>query len=120
MKQHIQTLQQRHDRVGYGVYLDNLIPDRFKNLLKTTKKTIFQSLHQYVHFFRAIDDFLDFGPGGGFNRRSVGSRLDHRPFRDGIPFNIPGRSEEHTSELQSRENLVCRLLLEKKKTKINQ
>src|SRR5690606_41400014 len=27
------------------------------------------------------------------------------------------RSEEHTSELQSRENLVCRLLLEKKKAK---
>src|SRR5690606_41694212 len=30
-----------------------------------------------------------------------------------FPENI--RSEEHTSELQSRENLVCRLLLEKKK-----
>src|SRR5207302_9029502 len=30
------------------------------------------------------------------------------------------RSEEHTSELQSRENLVCRLLLEKKKKKIKQ
>src|SRR5690606_42148185 len=30
-----------------------------------------------------------------------------------------GRSEEHTSELQSRENLVCRLLLEKKKEKQN-
>src|SRR5690606_39988520 len=29
------------------------------------------------------------------------------------------RSEEHTSELQSRENLVCRLLLEKKKIDIN-
>src|SRR5690606_42041119 len=29
----------------------------------------------------------------------------------------PARSEEHTSELQSRENLVCRLLLEKKKNK---
>src|SRR5688572_32375934 len=28
----------------------------------------------------------------------------------------PGRSEEHTSELQSQSNLVCRLLLEKKKT----
>src|SRR5437870_9784338 len=28
---------------------------------------------------------------------------------------IPGRSEEHTSELQSRGHLVCRLLLEKKK-----
>src|SRR5205085_12680658 len=30
-----------------------------------------------------------------------------------LPF--PGRSEEHTSELQSQSNLVCRLLLEKKK-----
>src|SRR5690606_41426451 len=29
---------------------------------------------------------------------------------------VARRSEEHTSELQSRENLVCRLLLEKKKT----
>src|SRR2546430_9428480 len=28
---------------------------------------------------------------------------------------IPARSEEHTSELQSQSNLVCRLLLEKKK-----
>src|SRR6266700_8310339 len=33
-------------------------------------------------------------------------------------FGAGGRSEEHTSELQSRENLVCRLLLEKKKKKI--
>src|SRR5690606_32337126 len=31
---------------------------------------------------------------------------------------MQGRSEEHTSELQSRENLVCRLLLEKKKTRM--
>src|SRR2546429_1686595 len=30
------------------------------------------------------------------------------------------RSEEHTSELQSRLHLVCRLLLEKKKTRLNQ
>src|SRR2546421_1410693 len=30
-----------------------------------------------------------------------------------------GRSEEHTSELQSRSDLVCRLLLEKKKTYVN-
>src|SRR5688572_31538880 len=30
---------------------------------------------------------------------------------------IPTRSEEHTSELQSQSNLVCRLLLEKKKKK---
>src|SRR5688572_12110681 len=31
-----------------------------------------------------------------------------------------GRSEEHTSELQSQSNLVCRLLLEKKKTRLPQ
>src|SRR2546427_893377 len=40
----------------------------------------------------------------------------------GIGRPIPttaGRSEEHTSELQSQSNLVCRLLLEKKKKKIN-
>src|SRR5205085_3875178 len=30
----------------------------------------------------------------------------------------PARSEEHTSELQSQSNLVCRLLLEKKKKKM--
>src|SRR5690606_42122201 len=34
-----------------------------------------------------------------------------------LPGRSLARSEEHTSELQSRENLVCRLLLEKKKKK---
>src|SRR5690606_41142971 len=33
----------------------------------------------------------------------------------GRAWRMTSRSEEHTSELQSRENLVCRLLLEKKK-----
>src|SRR3712207_8135956 len=33
------------------------------------------------------------------------------------PLGVGHRSEEHTSELQSRQYLVCRLLLEKKKTK---
>src|SRR5690606_41390602 len=36
--------------------------------------------------------------------------------RQAIDNTVPLRSEEHTSELQSRENLVCRLLLEKKKS----
>src|SRR3989442_7508766 len=34
------------------------------------------------------------------------------------PVDLPSRSEEHTSELQSRPHLVCRLLLEKKKIKV--
>src|SRR5690606_39387444 len=41
--------------------------------------------------------------------------LGYKP--DVKTMSVPIRSEEHTSELQSRENLVCRLLLEKKKTK---
>src|SRR2546427_8144998 len=52
-----------------------------------------------------------------------GVKLHAEPPRAGIamPDDGPGvryrRSEEHTSELQSQSNLVCRLLLEKKKTK---
>src|SRR2546422_11197810 len=45
----------------------------------------------------------------------------HFSFRSGGPTDrnekCEGRSEEHTSELQSRLHLVCRLLLEKKKKK---
>src|SRR3712207_7342001 len=37
------------------------------------------------------------------------------PLQNGHGFVIRSRSEEHTSELQSRQYLVCRLLLEKKK-----
>src|SRR5688572_32523832 len=45
------------------------------------------------------------------------SRTQERPaLRDrASPAGRAGRSEEHTSELQSQSNLVCRLLLEKKK-----
>src|SRR3712207_8328672 len=38
-----------------------------------------------------------------------------RPCCDAAPLPTQPRSEEHTSELQSRQYLVCRLLLEKKK-----
>src|SRR5436309_15947409 len=41
----------------------------------------------------------------------------HRGASNFARWSTHPRSEEHTSELQSRENLVCRLLLEKKKTK---
>src|SRR2546430_13012838 len=44
--------------------------------------------------------------------RAAAAPRDRRP-HDAEP---PRRSEEHTSELQSQSNLVCRLLLEKKKT----
>src|SRR3712207_7043606 len=57
-----------------------------------------------------------------------GLQLEFQYCQGGIPrttprkltpslLSLPPRSEEHTSELQSRQYLVCRLLLEKKKTK---
>src|SRR5439155_26401297 len=51
-------------------------------------------------------------------RRDAGDELDgdqHRGGDDRAERRSPLRSEEHTSELQSRGHLVCRLLLEKKK-----
>src|SRR2546427_9622212 len=55
---------------------------------------------------------------GAVNTAIVGSNgVLNRVAEDGVLpdwFRLP-RSEEHTSELQSQSNLVCRLLLEKKK-----
>src|SRR3954464_16104424 len=52
--------------------------------------------------------------------RSPGSSARCCPFRDCAGgTRLRARSEEHTSELQSHDNLVCRLLLEKKKNKTN-
>src|SRR2546430_3374163 len=81
--------------------------------------------------FRAID--ADSARAGGpwvapeGYEGSIGSTMFDAPTsKDGTvtvllpPENIdklPSRSEEHTSELQSQSNLVCRLLLEKKKNK---
>src|SRR3712207_7440629 len=51
--------------------------------------------------------------------KDEGGRMkDEREASTGFPssFILPPRSEEHTSELQSRQYLVCRLLLEKKKS----
>src|SRR5258707_11920741 len=49
--------------------------------------------------------------GSGSARSTLLTRRPIRPFTAMTPL----RSEEHTSELQSRQYLVCRLLLEKKK-----
>src|SRR3712207_7873030 len=49
-------------------------------------------------------------------RRACGVEAAHARARHRLASDIPAeRSEEHTSELQSRQYLVCRLLLEKKK-----
>src|SRR5947209_9081780 len=57
------------------------------------------------------------------SRTECSTRLSHAPTGEFLilpqlpsQWTTPPRSEEHTSELQSRQYLVCRLLLEKKKT----
>ena len=53
----------------------------------------------------------------GIGNRSVASMLLAGGSTPGPFYEHLSRSEEHTSELQSRSDLVCRLLLEKKKIK---
>src|SRR5690606_39764941 len=60
--------------------------------------------------------------GGQVISEEVGFKLENATLNDlgkakRIVIDKDNRSEEHTSELQSRENLVCRLLLEKRKRK---
>src|SRR5688572_32721411 len=50
-------------------------------------------------------------PGG------IGKAVPRQVRGDALRGSAQARSEEHTSELQSQSNLVCRLLLEKKKKK---
>src|SRR3712207_8675297 len=83
------------------------------------------TLFPYTTLFRSGG-----GPGGdhsGARRRrwlarahgrlqpGLADALGHTATVGRRPCDLGGRSEEHTSELQSRQYLVCRLLLEKKK-----
>ena len=67
-------------------------------------------------FDMAGDDAVQFGLGEpDFQPPDIAIEAFSKAMKDG--HNKYTRSEEHTSELQSRRNLVCRLLLEKKKSK---
>src|SRR5687768_17767679 len=72
-----------------------------------------QPLHLDLHFAFAVVTTLDGHRSAIFDRDS--SVDDHHPDVSLQHPDLGERSEEHTSELQSRLHLVCRLLLEKKK-----
>src|SRR5436309_4500833 len=76
------------------------------------------TLFPYTTLFRSEDDVARFVAAvtGAAPPPPLVSAL-HRETGGNPLFIGEARSEEHTSELQSRENLVCRLLLEKKKKK---
>src|SRR5690554_7631163 len=90
------------------------------------------TLFPYTTLFRSL--LMEVFPAGekplaGADSRSLCGSIRQRGDIDPIfiergesletPLKRILRSEEHTSELQSRPHLVCRLLLEKKKNKIN-
>src|SRR5690606_38410774 len=62
-----------------------------------------------------VQEFLDLYPEIQLQLLLANEELDLTMRQADCAIRLRQRSEEHTSELQSRENLVCRLLLEKKK-----
>src|SRR5690554_7222296 len=82
------------------------------------------TLFPYTTLFRSISAdhwqlVFDHQPArnrpGGVEDQVADTVTEHRCLPVGLADDHPLRSEEHTSELQSRPHLVCRLLLEKKK-----
>src|SRR5438874_10651077 len=80
----------------------------------TIRRTPSSTLFPYTTLFRSLDlsPLVDHGRAGP-DRDRGGDRAGR--LRDRPALRLAARSEEHTSELQSRRDLVCRLLLEKKK-----
>src|SRR3712207_8498448 len=82
------------------------------------------TLFPYTTLFRSMGTSRRTSTDTGCGSRK--GRNEHRPLRSwgGVHLlisdvsSLRARSEEHTSELQSRQYLVCRLLLEKKKNNI--
>src|SRR5437016_8643883 len=96
-------------------------------LFFTTRRPPRSTLFPYTTLFRSDPHRTHGGSRRAAGRGSSWRRLRHRrrTIRAAKPASLelkgartlPPRSEEHTSELQSLTNLVCRLLLEKKKKK---
>src|SRR5690606_27876088 len=127
-------LNSSHVKISYAVfclkkksgacYLFSLLP-------RATPETFTLSLHDALPILvlaQLDDGRLDLGDGrqaqvGFLQAHAAGFQQQHGAGGNAVAVVLGGqlqaacdlRSEEHTSELQSRENLVCRLLLEKKK-----
>src|SRR2546427_7577146 len=72
------------------------------------------TLFPYTTLFRSVSPWADSSASAESNTSPFGELAARSSRNLGAAYY---RSEEHTSELQSQSNLVCRLLLEKKKNK---
>src|SRR2546430_10239428 len=68
------------------------------------------TLFPYTTLFRSYTSCVDMGQGSDTAMAQIAAEVLQLP----TEAEAAARSEEHTSELQSQSNLVCRLLLEKK------
>src|SRR2546422_10594931 len=93
-------------------YVLSVVPVSISFFFLMIRRPPRSTLFPYTTLFRSID------PGSG---RAAVIYTDDTLSKTsaGAPLRVSSRSEEHTSELQSRLHLVCRLLLEKKKTQQN-
>src|SRR5690606_39851790 len=96
-----------HDRRGIGRYMRNLL-----RAMPAVRSDVRYTLHVRPDDVAAMRTQL--ASMAGVAERAVVEPLAKLRDSSADVAWYP-RSEEHTSELQSRENLVCRLLLEKKK-----
>src|SRR5688572_31916638 len=108
-----------YGRATGGVALRRLTFHQRARMLKalaihlTERKEEFYRVSRFTGATRG-DSWIDID--GGIGTLFAYASRGRRDFPDETYY-VDGRSEEHTSELQSQSNLVCRLLLEKKKKK---
>src|SRR5207302_9691074 len=105
----------------------NLVTIASPHLTTYLSLPFFFFLYPFLFFFNdtppteiytlSLHDALPISDGGLHGAGDAARRQEISRHLVELEVALVDRSEEHTSELQSRENLVCRLLLEKKKKK---
>src|SRR5690625_7054167 len=96
--------KKKSDMIEFTIAYEHVLRHHTIFATGTTGKIIEEATKLSIHKFQS-------GPLGG--DQQIGSLVANNE------MDMIMRSEEHTSELQSRGHLVCRLLLEKKKKKIS-
>src|SRR5690554_7126821 len=133
MLERLQFVKQRFDEVSDLIIQPDVIADqkRYVQLNKEYKdlKALVEKREEYVNIVGNIEEAKEIIADGSDSEMVEMAKMQLDDAEDRLPeleeeikfMLIPkdpedARSEEHTSELQSRPHLVCRLLLEKKKT----
>src|SRR5207253_6257835 len=105
-----------HSLFSFLIAIRRLVPSVIIFFFSLLRRPPRSTLFPYTTLFRSCgDDGVD--PAGGRVRGDALQLVLPAALKCGHPEPLAVRSEEHTSELQSRGHLVCRLLLEKKKNR---